>query len=1283
MRTEASVLGPLVLTVDAVDVTPSAGRQRSLLAALLLEPGRSVSPKTLVEDMWGAAPPANAGAQLQNYVHLLRKRIERAGGPGSGMAALERRTYGYALHVTTTDHERFAELLGTAREELHAGAYERCQEAVGQALLLYRGPAFAGVPRHSRRLTDRVREIEADRSAALALRVDARLRLGRHTEVVPELRALVQEYPAHEGFRTQLAFALYRTGRTAEALEASAELPPGAREALRSSLQGGGRERVFQAVGQELVGPVRQSGGSPAAEVARIPARRRPPAGDRLRFSVLGPVRAWRGEEALHTGSPQQRGLLAALLLRGHRTATAAELLEDLWGDEPPHQALAALRTYASRLRKAFGPDGDILVSESGGYALHLREAWFDLDAVEGLVAASGRARAAGDPARALTGLDQALGLWDGEPLAGLPGPFAETQRSRLEEWRLQLTESRVELRMELGRHAEVVSELTALTAEHPLRERLRELLMLALYRSGRQAEALAVYADTRRLLADELGVDPSPALADLQQRILHADTRLRMAPPEEPPGPGPDAGPVRPAQLPADVLDFTGRGDLVGEMTGFLVVDGRPATAVLALAGVGGVGKTTLALHVARAVGDHFPDGVLYADLRGAGPEPVDPAAVLGDFLPALGVPAAGVPAGVAARSALYRSLLDRRRMLVVLDDARDAAQVRPLLPGAAESAVIVTSRARLSGVSGARQINVPVMGREEALRLFSRIVGEERVADEPDEALEVVEACGRLPLAIRIAGARLVARPAWSMDTLAARLANGRSRLAGLRVGDLAVESTFEPGYRQLPPPVARAFRLLGVPSGARISLHAAAALLGFGPGDDDLAEAERLLESLVDSSLLDSPEPHRYRFHDLVRLYARARAEADEPLEERRAAASRLLGFYLCSATVAQLRMRPGDGSTGHLTPGMGFGLSFTNRDDALEWLFDEAGNVLASVEDVMADPSEVSDEDLRRAVDTLWAIGDVLEDGEFADRHAEAAGSVATVAAERGEELVEARARYLLARGHEIAGRVEEAAAEVRRAEEAATTSQDLLALGPALRLRGSLDRHHHRRERAWQHLGMAVDAFRRDGNATGEAITLVSLSRLHLTGSTTNRALEDARRGVEVLRKMGATPELGTALNALGLTLERAGDLEHAFEALNEARALFHTWHQHRREGLALFRMARIRLAQDGPADAADLVEQSLVALAGVGGDRRRAKVLTLLGRALDGLGETDRARNVWREALSLYGAPDSPEADAVRLLLDSQTSRTRSADAPTRDRTRSAAPAGTAERPAP
>ncbi|MCQ4214661.1 AfsR/SARP family transcriptional regulator, partial [Streptomyces longispororuber] len=493
----------------------------------------------------------------------------------------------------------------------------------------------------------------------------------------------------------------------------------------------------------------------------RVPEQRRsaapedasdaaPAGGSDLRFSVLGPVRAWRGGEPLATGSPQQRALLAALLLREGRTATAGELIDALWGEESPQQALAALRTYASRLRKVLDPG--VLVSESGGYAIRsLSPDALDLTAAESLWSDAEKARQTGDLCQARGLLNKALGLWDGEPLANVPGPYAETQRIRLEEWRLQLQETRLDMDLEQGCHAEAVSELTALTAAHPLRERLRELLMLALYRSGRQAEALAVYADTRRLLADELGVDPRPGLSELQQRILQADPALA-----EPSSPAtePSTNPIKPAQLPATVPDFTGRASFVRELSDVLSAASSEAgtgsvMAVSAVAGIGGVGKTTLAVHVAHAARSSFPDGQLYVDLQGAGARAAEPETVLGSFLRALGTADSAIPDSLEERAALYRSTLDGRRILVLLDNARDAAQVRPLLPGTEGCAALITGRVRMVDLAGAHLVDLDVMSPDEALLLFTRIVGEERVASERKAALDVVAACGFLPLA------------------------------------------------------------------------------------------------------------------------------------------------------------------------------------------------------------------------------------------------------------------------------------------------------------------------------------------------------------------------------------------------------------------------------------------------------------------------------------------------------------------------------------------------------
>ncbi|GAA2251551.1 hypothetical protein GCM10010232_44520 [Streptomyces amakusaensis] len=590
-------------------------------------------------------------------------------------------------------------------------------------------------------------------------------------------------------------------------------------------------------------------------------------------FMLLGPVRVSFDGHPLPSGSPQQRALLAALLMRGGRTATASELIDGIWGEDPPSQALAALRTYASRLRKIFGPG--VLVSESGGYAIRVDAGTLDLNAAEELAMAAEKARAGGDRHRARTLLNESLTLWEGEPLANVPGPYAETQRTRLEEWRLQLTEVRLDLDLEAGCHAEAVSELTALTAAHPLRERLRELLMLALYRSGRQAEALAVYADTRRLLADELGVDPRPELSRLQQRILRADEELARpgeAVRESAPAP------VRPAQLPAAVPDFTGRVSSVRELAARLTRAEGDAMAVSALAGIGGiggVGKTTFAVHVAHAARPHFPDGQLYADLQGTGSRPADPRTVLGAFLRALGTADSAIPETLVERSALYRSVLGGRRVLVLLDNARDAAQVRPLLPGGEGCATLVTSRIRMLDLAGSHLVDLDEMSPQEALQLFTRIVGEERVAPERTAALDVVTACGFLPLAIRIAASRLAARRTWTVSVLAARLADERHRLDELQAGDLAVKATFELGYGQLDEEQKRALRLFGSFAGPFVTLPVMAARLGRG------AEAtEELLESLVDTGLLMSMGPGCYQMHNLARLFAQSRAELDEP-------------------------------------------------------------------------------------------------------------------------------------------------------------------------------------------------------------------------------------------------------------------------------------------------------------------------------------------------------------------------------------------------------------------
>ena len=965
-----------------------------------------------------------------------------------------------------------------------------------------------------------------------------------------------------------------------------------------------------------------------------------------LCFAVLGPVCARRGDQELPMGSPQQRALLAALLLRNGHTATAEELIDGLWGEDPPDQAKAALRTYASRIRKALGPDAELLVSESGGYAVRTSrthtDVVLDLDTATAHVSEAEKSAASGDRSRARDLYAAALEQWSGEPLAHVPGPFAERQRDRLCERRLSLQEHRLDLDLQLGLHAQAVSELTALTAAHPLRERLRELLMLALYRSNRQAEALAVYADTRRLLADELGVDPCPELADLHLRILGADDTLALTP-DEPAGPS-TPKPAQPAQLPATVADFTGRAAFVAELKDELAQAEGTVMAVSAVAGIGGVGKTTLAVHVAHAAAEHFPNGQLYVDLQGAGPSAAEPAAVLGSFLRSLGVEDSSIPEGVEERSGLFRSLLSGRRVLTLLDNARDAAQVRPLLAGAAGCAALVTSRARMVDLAGAHLVDLDVMSPEEAMTLFTRIVGEERVTAERKATMDVVAACGFLPLAIRIAAARLAARRTWTVSVLASKLADERRRLDELQVGDQAVKATFELGYGQLDAEPARAFRLMGLAEGPDISVHAAAALL-----DRPAEVTETLLESLVDASLLESAAPSRYRFHDLVRLFARACAERDEqPPSERESALSRLLDFYLATAKKVFSLERPGERAVDHLTQPRSTGMYFADRDIALGWLFAEADCVLACVQ-------QSAQRGLpRQAADLLIAVKDCADSGVHSLRYERAATAVRDAARTAEDELAEGRTQTMLTHVHIVAGRFDQADEEAQRAMLLAGSAEDPLASCWALNDRGIIANCQSRFADGEAYLLRAIEAFRADKNRPSEASALCNLSHIKLALGQTDSAIHLARQGLEIYESLDHRMRTANAMYVLGMALARADRIPEGLDRLNQALALFRETRQPLWEGVAHFRMAEAHLAARRPAQAAGHAEQAL-ALRGIGGEWMRGRMLTVLGRALVALGQRDRARVCWKDALAVFDTMGASDAEEVRCLLTPAT----------------------------
>ncbi|MEU4691688.1 BTAD domain-containing putative transcriptional regulator [Actinoplanes sp. NPDC023714] len=592
----------------------------------------------------------------------------------------------------------------------------------------------------------------------------------------------------------------------------------------------------------------------------------------------------------------RDRAVLAMLLLRPGRIVGLAELTEAIWGADPPATARGQLQTCVSRLRRVL-PAGAIL-SDPAGYLI--RPADDELDATVFLRLVE-RAKSAADPGAARSSYREAFELWRGPVCPEIDAPAVRAAASALDERRAAAAEDWADLELAAGQARELVGELAGWVDRFPLRERLRGQLMTALSRSGRQADALAEFRRTREVLREELGIEPGPELQELHRTILSGELR--------------PAGENRAANsaircLPRTVGDFTGREALVDRMLG-RIEEADPA--VLVVDGMAGSGKTTLALHLAARAGDRFPDAHLYVDLRGYSEQPpLEPAAALIVLLRQLGVAAGDMPLEPVDRIGFWRTEVARRRMLVILDNAASSAQVADLLPSAPGSLTIVTTRRRLGGVDGVRVESLPLLDPGEAVELLERIAGD-RVAAEPQAAAEVVRRCGGLPLAVRLAGARLVHRPRWRVADLLNRM--GGTALPELTAEDRTVTGAFSLTYRQLPELPRRVFRLLGIQPGATFDALAVAALAGLSTG-----EAAGVLDDLVDVHLVDEPEPGLYRMHDLLRQYAGALA-AELPARERLEALTGVLDLQLHAlVAVAAPAFRPAlDGDLGGRVPG----------------------------------------------------------------------------------------------------------------------------------------------------------------------------------------------------------------------------------------------------------------------------------------------------------------------------------------------------------------------------
>lgn len=631
--------------------------------------------------------------------------------------------------------------------------------------------------------------------------------------------------------------------------------------------------------------------------------------GEPIHIQLLGQVRAWRGDEEVVLGPPKQRAVLGLLASRANDVVRLEHIIDAVWGSDVPQTAANGVHTYVAGLRRALEPGrgrrgiNSLLASASGGYCLTLDPDAVDVTLFARRHAQARRARAEAEAERALGLYEDALGLWHGAAYSGVPGPFAVTERARLQDLRLTAVEEWAWDMLEIGRHAEAVTDLSAAVTEEPLREKLRWLLMLALYRCDRQAHALTVYTETRRLLQRELGIEPGAELRNLHQQILNG--RPPVSPVAQAPvqaalsdtGAVPLAETPRPAQLPPLARGFVGRTTELAQLNRLLAEDGpqRGRSAVVAVVdGLAGVGKTAFALELAHRLRSRFPDGQLFVDLRGTSLQgkPLTAGDALAQLLSSLGVDDTRIPADPASRATLYRSLVHDRRMLVVLDDALSADQLRPLIPGGS-SCVLATSRHRLSGLAvrdGAHLIDMTPLAEHDSVELLTYLGGD-TLRREPAAVARLARMCGGLPLALRGAAEALVARCDVPLAALIERYTDEGALLDRLTVendASASVRTVFEASYLALPAEAARMFRYLGLysGSGSPITVQVAATLAG-----TSRTTTRRLLDLLVDNHLLEEETRDRYRFHDLIGLYAAECAER-EPLANRELALSRLL-------------------------------------------------------------------------------------------------------------------------------------------------------------------------------------------------------------------------------------------------------------------------------------------------------------------------------------------------------------------------------------------------------
>lgn len=706
-----------------------------------------------------------------------------------------------------------------------------------------------------------------------------------------------------------------------------------------------------------------------------------------VEFRLLGAFEVWSDATRVPLGGARAECVLAVLLLERNHAVMVERLVEAAWGEQPPVTAATQVRKIVADLRRRLPGGAGLIVTDGAGYRAVVADTQTDLGMFDLQVRFAREAAVSGDSAAVIEHLGAALALWRGPALAGIDSPIVRAAVAVLDERRIAAADQLMETRLGMGAARELIADLRALLEEHPLRETTRGQLMLALYRSGRQAEALRVYEDGRRLLADELGIDPGPDLMQLHERILRNQPELDIIPLASPEMPAPQA-------LPYDTVDFVGRVAEQRRISEFVHGRAGAGLMIVALDGMAGVGKTSLLVHMAHQLAEGFPDGQFYVDLLGYAVDrkPMDPVEALGTLLRQAGVPSDELPDDLSARAVLWRMRTAGRRIMVLLDNVVDSAQVRALLPGTSDGLVMITSRSRLTALDGTLSLSLEPPPTEEGLQLVVDILGAARVAREPEAARELVTVCDHLPLAIRIACTRLHNRERWTIRYLVDRLHDEERRMSELAVGDRSVAAAIGLSYDVLEPSHQRVFRLLGLVPATEFDVHAVAAL-----ADTSLVRAEQILEDLLDMRLVVQLAPGRYGLHDLVHSLARSLVGRVEPPGLRTIAVHRLLDYQLCAAStaadlLASRRVRP---RPRYLYPPSQLP-QLRTRDAAVRWFDAECGGLLAAVRGAATNSmhehvchlSEALHPYLRlrsRMCDMTWVYGLSLESARaFGDR-----------------------------------------------------------------------------------------------------------------------------------------------------------------------------------------------------------------------------------------------------------------------------------------------------------